>query len=191
MTETKTKAKFTDPITGETSEFEICAVATPGRINEIGKYGIDVETHIQAAIEKEVKYTQQSKYYDSIKDYAEQNNFMRLRIDDPYNLPSDVLNPVMDIISKSKRPQIILSASTATMLEEPVFSRLPNTHHNRNGVPTDAISPLMSVEMSIGEDKKIVEASVNPYLPWNNHTCLVFDTDNPKNCKLVEFNFEM
>lgn len=181
--------EFINPITSEKIEWEVTCSIGKEQLKDLSAINYDIEklnSLIEKALQTEFKTSTAQKRYDIISDYAKEHKFdIRISTNPEYTFSEDIRN----IVELSERVVVVLDPYIASRIKEFIDKQecvdVPSDTENKTFA---CAIQLMRTITLFGKHVKIF---VYNYAPWSSNNCLVYDEDNPKNCKFITYTYTL
>ena len=193
------RSVFTNPITGEEKIMSVQAALSDEHLKDCVKFGIDVDSMMEKAIQKELDYRFCSDYTNIIIDYAKNsnnvvdvdlsNNILNIQDTTIYKAEKIMLSIYKFVIS-CRNPVVYTNFAISYILRESkILTDYKNNYCNQGESYKYQIgTKTVKVDDSFGKYKDLII----PFFciqswEYTRTEMLVYDLYNPKACLYVDF----
>ena len=177
--------EFINPITSEKIEWEVTCSIGKEQLGDLSSINYDIEklnSLLEKTLQTEFETSTAQKRYDIISDYAKEHKFdIRISTNPEDTFSEDIRN----VVELSERVIVVLDPYIASKIKGFIDKQegIDASSDTENKTFVCAIQLIKTIEL-FGKQVKVF---VYNYAPWSSNNCLVYDEDNPKNCKFITY----
>ena len=193
------KSVFTNPITGEEKIMSVQAALPDEQLKVCVKFGIDVDSMTEKAIQKELDYRVGSEHTNIIIEYAKNSNNVfdvdlsnnLLNIQDSTGYKAEkIIQSIYKFITSCRNPVVYTNIAISCILcDSKILTEYKNNYSNPCESYTYQIGEkTVKVNDSGGKDKELrIPFFCIPSWEYDRTEMLIYDLNNPKLCLYVDF----
>lgn len=186
------KDVFLNPITGNKEDVEVSVSVTDKQNFDLAfMYGINAEKLVYDAAHNEIAHQKEKKYYEAIKEYAENignNVVVNIKSDD--KMIDNIWEKMNDVIMSSEKPKAIFDIGFATFMRSELNTFPHKDSEHQLDLVSHIFNPLIEIEYWHDNKQKFVNIYTNDFAPFSDMNVLIFDEINPKNCKFIIYKLD-